>query len=88
MAVKLPSDLLHQGNIHLVIQEAVDLQNITGLYDSVLCDSLFQKIHGQHLHNLKSIIAHPCQVVSCFLEKSRKFCIFGNLHTAAGMLYC
>ena len=48
-AVKFPADLLHQGNIHLVIQKAIHLQHIAGLYDSVFRDSLLQKVHCEHL---------------------------------------
>ena len=45
-AVELPTDLLHQVNIHLVIQKAVHLQHITGLHNTVFYDSFFQKIHA------------------------------------------
>jgi len=44
-ALELPADLLHQCDIHLVIQEAVHLQNVAGLYNAVLHNSLFQKVH-------------------------------------------
>jgi len=44
-AFKLPSDLLHQGNVHLMIQETVHLQYIAGPDDSVFYNSLFKKIH-------------------------------------------
>ena len=40
-ALEFTADLLHQGNIHLVVQEAVHLQHIAGLYNAVLNDSLF-----------------------------------------------
>ena len=40
-AFEFPTDFLHQSNIHLVVQKAIHLQHITGLYDAVFYDSLF-----------------------------------------------
>ena len=44
-AVELSADLIHQSNIHLVVQEAVHLQHITGLDNTVFHNPLFQEIH-------------------------------------------
>ena len=40
--VEFLADLIHQGNIHLVIEKAVNLQYITFLYNAVFYDSCFQ----------------------------------------------
>ena len=40
-ALEFPTDFLHQGDIHLVIQKTVNFQHITGLNDAVFYDSLF-----------------------------------------------
>ena len=65
--MKLPADLFHQLDIHLVVQKAVNFQNITGLDDTVSYDSLFQKIHISTSMN-GDIIAQPCRNVSYFLR--------------------
>ena len=40
-ALEFTADLLHQGDVHLMVQEAVHLQHIAGLDDAVFQDSLF-----------------------------------------------
>ena len=45
LAIDTNSDLVQQVNIHLVVQKAVHLQHITGLYNAVLQDSLLNDIH-------------------------------------------
>ncbi len=47
--VEFLSDLLHQRNVHLVVEKAVHLQHITRADDTVTDDPFLQKIPGMQL---------------------------------------
>jgi len=44
-ALEFLTKLVHKGNIHLMVEKAVNLEHITGLYNTVFNYSFFQKVH-------------------------------------------
>ena len=69
------------SNVHLVVQKAVHLQYISGLDDSVPGNSLFQKVHNEHLLKFEGIIAQGSKNVSGFSKKRQAPTTFGIFHT-------
>ena len=55
-AFEFPADLVQQGDIHLVVQKTVHLQNMTGFDNSVFAYSFFKEIHSgtsqNNAHNI------------------------------------
>lgn len=57
-------NLLHPRNVYLMVQEAIHLQDITGLDDPVFYNSLFKKILLRLLPSRIPVLYHVLHIMS------------------------